>query len=73
MSTWFMLTLVGRDRPGIVAKVSEALFQGNYSIGEATMARLGGNFTMMLMVRGGDQKDLEKLDNLYFATTVLFL
>lgn len=61
MSTWFMLTLVGKDRPGIVAKVSEALFQGNYSIGEATMARLGGNFTMMLMVRdGGDQKDLEK-------------
>jgi len=55
-----MLTLVGRDRPGIVAKVSEALFQGDYSIGEATMARLGGNFTMMLMVRGGDQKDLEK-------------
>ncbi len=60
MKNWFMLTLVGKDRPGIVAKVSEALFQGNYSIGEATMARLGGNFTMMLMVQGGEgQKDLE--------------
>ena len=60
MNTWFMLTLVGKDRPGIVAKVSEALFQGGYSIGEATMTRLGANFAMMLMVRnGGSQKDLE--------------
>jgi glycine cleavage system transcriptional repressor len=48
---WFMLTVVGRDRPGIVAGISKALFDGGCSLGEASMIRLGGNFTIMLMVR----------------------
>lgn len=48
---WFMLTLVGEDRPGIVAKITATLFQGGCNLGEATMARLGGNFSVMLMVQ----------------------
>ncbi|MBI5040399.1 MAG: ACT domain-containing protein [Gammaproteobacteria bacterium] len=48
---WFMLTLVGEDRPGIVAKITATLFQAGCNLGEATMARLGGNFTVMLMVQ----------------------
>jgi len=47
---WFMLTLVGKDRPGIVSHVSAALFDGGCNLGEASMMRLGGNFTIMLMV-----------------------
>ena len=50
---WFMLTLVGKDQPGIVARVSEALFRGGCNLGEASMMRLGGNFTIMMMVRHG--------------------
>jgi glycine cleavage system transcriptional repressor len=50
MSKWYMLTLVGKDRPGIVAKVSSALFEGGGNLGEASMMRLGGNFSIMLMV-----------------------
>ncbi|HHH89431.1 MAG TPA: amino acid-binding protein [Aliiroseovarius sp.] len=48
---WYMLTLVGKDRPGIVAHVSAALFEGGANLGEASMMRLGGNFSMMLMVQ----------------------
>ncbi|MBI5462691.1 MAG: amino acid-binding protein [Gammaproteobacteria bacterium] len=48
---WFMLTLVGEDRPGIVARIAATLFQGGCNLGEATMARLGGNFSVMLMVQ----------------------
>lgn len=48
---WYMLTLVGADRPGIVAKVTKALYEGGCNLGEASMARLGGNFTVMLMVQ----------------------
>jgi len=51
MNHWYMLTLVGKDRPGIVAHVSSALFEGGCNLGEATMMRLGGNFSMMLMVQ----------------------
>ena len=52
MSDWNMLTLVGADRPGIVAAVSRALYASGCDLGEASMIRLGGNFTIMMMVRG---------------------
>lgn len=50
MTHWYMITLVGKDRPGIVAKISSALYQGGCNLGETSMIRLGGNFTMMMMV-----------------------
>ncbi|MES9956132.1 MAG: ACT domain-containing protein [Sedimenticola sp.] len=52
MSDWKMLTLVGEDKAGIVASVTEALYQHGWNLGEASMIRLGGNFTIMMMVRG---------------------
>jgi glycine cleavage system transcriptional repressor len=50
MKRWYMLTVVGKDRPGIVAALSEALYGGGANLGEASMVRLGGNFAIMLMV-----------------------
>lgn len=47
-----MLTVVGEDRPGIVARLTRELFAAGASLGEASMLRLGGNFTIMLMARG---------------------
>ena len=62
MTKWYMLTLVGKDRPGIVAKVSAALFEGGCNLGEASMMRLGGNFTIMMMVQSaGSTKQLAEL------------
>lgn len=62
MRHWYMITLVGADRPGIVAKVTAALFDGGANLGEATMVRLGGNFTIMLMVQhDGNTHSLENL------------
>ncbi|MEW7976532.1 MAG: ACT domain-containing protein [Candidatus Sedimenticola endophacoides] len=52
MSNWKMLTLVGEDRPGIVAGATDALFRGGWNLSEASMIRLGGNFSVMMMVRG---------------------
>ena len=48
---WYMLTVVGKDRTGIVSHITSALYDGGCNLGEATMARLGGNFTIMLMVQ----------------------
>lgn len=62
MQNWFMLTLVGVDRPGIVAGITQVLFQGGANLGEATMARLGGNFSIMLMVQyPGELQGLSEL------------
>lgn len=50
MKNWFMVTLVGRDQKGIVARVTQTLFDGGCNLGEASMMRLGGSFGVMLMV-----------------------
>ncbi|GAB4357921.1 MAG: amino acid-binding protein [Gammaproteobacteria bacterium] len=50
MKHWYMVTLVGEDRPGIVAKVTSALYEGECNLGETSMMRLGENFTIMMMV-----------------------
>jgi glycine cleavage system transcriptional repressor len=62
MKRWYMLTVVGQDRPGIVAHVTAALFEGGCNLGEASMMRLGGNFTIMLMVlHDGTLKSLQEI------------
>ncbi len=50
---WYMLTLVGKDQPGIVAQVSRALYEGGSNLGETSMVRLGDSFTIMMMVHYG--------------------
>ncbi len=52
-----MLTLVGNDQPGIVAKITNALLNAKCNLGEASMMRLGGNFTVMLMVNSELHKE----------------
>jgi len=59
MNQWFMLTVVGKDKPAIVAHVAAALFEGDCHLGEASMLRIGGNFTIMMMVKhDGNEKSL---------------
>ncbi len=62
MQNWYMLTLVGKDRPGIVAEVSRILYEAGGNLGEASMSRLGGNFTIMLMLQMNVEK--EEIKNL---------
>jgi len=57
MSDWYMLTIVGRDQSGIVADISNGLFSAGCQLGETSMMRLGGNFTMMLMVQSDHNAD----------------
>ncbi len=62
MKRWYMLTVVGKDRPGIVAHVTAALYEGGCNLGEASMMRLGDSFTIMLMVQHqGTAKSLEQI------------
>ncbi|MDH5190186.1 MAG: ACT domain-containing protein [Nitrosopumilus sp.] len=62
MSNWFMLNLIGNDQSGIVAQVTNALYKGGCHLGETSMMRLGGNFTMMMMTSlDGTETDLEKI------------
>jgi glycine cleavage system transcriptional repressor len=46
----FAVSAVGRDKPGIVAAVSEALLAHDANIEDSQMAILRGHFAMMLIV-----------------------
>ena len=59
---WYMLTLVGKDRPGLVAHVTHALYEGGCQLGETSMIRLGTSFTIMMMVQyDGTKKALQQV------------
>jgi len=57
MKDWYMVTVVGEDRPGIVARLTKALYEAGCNLGEASMVRLGGNFTIMLMAGADMDRD----------------
>jgi glycine cleavage system transcriptional repressor len=46
----FAVTAIGRDRPGIVAEISGALYELRGNIEDSRMAILGGHFAVMLIV-----------------------
>ncbi len=46
----FALTVVGRDRPGIVAQVTEILFRLGCNIADSSCSILGGQFAMILII-----------------------
>ena len=57
----FAIAAIGRDRPGIVAAVSEALLAHQGNIEDSQMAILRGHFTMTLIVSAPDGADSEGL------------
>ena len=48
--THFAVSVVGPDRPGIVAGISEALFKLGCNIADSSCAMLSGEFAMILIV-----------------------
>jgi len=49
-----IVTVIGKDKPGIIAKVSTALAQNNVNIEDISQTIMQGNFTMLM------QCDIEK-------------
>lgn len=58
---WSVLTLVGADQAGIVAAVTDALYQRGCNLAQASMMRLGANFAIMLRVSHESDKDLHQI------------
>ena len=57
----FALSAIGRDRPGIVAAVAEALLAHSLNIEDSQATILRGHFTMMLVVAVPDGVDTDTL------------
>jgi glycine cleavage system transcriptional repressor len=57
----FAVTAIGRDRPGIVAAISNALLDVDGNIEDSQMSILRGHFAVMLIVHVPDALDEEAL------------
>jgi len=49
MARQWIVTVLGKDRPGIVAGVTKVLYQLGCNLEDSAMRRLGGEFTVMLV------------------------
>jgi len=50
----FALTIIGRDRPGIVSQVTEILYRLGCNIADSSCSILGGQFAMILIISHPD-------------------
>ena len=56
MEKRFIMTAFGTDRPGIVADVTEVIYEAGCNLEDTTMTRLADEFTLILLITGqGDE------------------
>jgi glycine cleavage system transcriptional repressor len=55
-----ILTIAGKDRPGILDEISQYLFERGGNIRDSRLVSLGGHFSMLFQVNG-TQEALEKI------------
>ena len=53
---YFALTIIGRDRPGIVSQVTEILYRLGFNIADSSCSILGGQFSMILIISSPKMK-----------------
>lgn len=61
MESKYCLTTIGKDQPGIVSTVTKVLFDNNCNIEDSSMALLGGEFAIILVLSTGTNTDIEAL------------
>lgn len=63
--SYFALTIIGRDRPGIVAKVTEILYHLGCNIADSSCTILGGQFAMILILSHPDMHEPADFDTAF--------
>lgn len=58
MGTSYIMTAFGKDRPGIVADVTQVLYENGCNLEDSTMTLLAGEFTLILLFTTGPQQDI---------------
>ena len=61
MKQWFALSAIGRDRPGIVADLSELIYECDCNLEDSSMTILGSEFAVLLLLTGEGQGIAERL------------
>ena len=58
----WILTALGKDRPGIVARVTKILYDAGCNLEDSAMTRLGGEFAIMLVFSAKKSLPRERLE-----------
>lgn len=61
MKQWFALSAIGRDRPGIVADLSQLIFECDCNLEDSSMTVLGSEFAVLLLLSGHGEQIAERL------------
>jgi glycine cleavage system transcriptional repressor len=57
--SWYILSAIGRDRPGIVADLAQLIFDSGANLEDSRMTILGNEFAAILLC-SGDAPELER-------------
>jgi len=63
MSKKFMLTAFSKDRPGIVADISQIIYENGYNLEDSAMTNLADEFAIILLfspLSAGEETELEE-------------
>lgn len=75
--SYYALTIIGRDHPGIVSRVTEILYRLGCNIADSSCSILGGQFAMLLIIshpqQGGGDILLESFQPLEEDNLSVFL
>ena len=61
----FALTIIGRDRPGIVSDTAEILYQLGCNVADSSSTILGGQFAMILILSHPEISDIKQIEQAF--------
>lgn len=64
MSKKFLLTAFSKDRPGIVADLSQVIYENGYNLEESSMTNLAGEFAILLLLSTSEQNGVDAQEKL---------
>ncbi|GAB4279069.1 MAG: amino acid-binding protein [Deferrisomatales bacterium] len=62
MRRYYVLSAVGTDRPGIVAEVSQVIFEAGCNLEDSRMALLGNQFALMILAAADDDATARRFE-----------
>ncbi len=63
MKSWYALSAIGRDRPGIVADLAELIYECDCNLEDSSMTILGSEFAVLLLLSSADAAAEQRLSS----------
>ena len=61
MSHWFILSAIGRDKPGLVAELAELIYNADANLEDSRMTILGADFAVILLASSAHGESSDRI------------